>query len=495
MSKDSAHWKTVQHSFGNVGGKELVGSFTGGSVSDLGGMPVLAGLIQKTSLIRDFCGLIPDWRTPELIKYSIAHQVTQRVALICAGYEDGIDSNLKRNDPPVRALLRKITGIPDLCSQGTISILERKINRRTCFGLGYWFIYTYAEELKAKGVKRIVLDFDGSHSQVRGNQQGGAYNGHYEMRMYRPMFVHDQYGSLVIPVLRPGNAGEQSLVLALLKRIVAWLREQIPELSITIRGDAGLNDPEIYDWCEDNDVFYIFRLKGTGPQGGLFTKSQSAAETIEKVFGKTHGKPRYLQSRITKTKLETAIRRLPKEKRKNKLEELDTRVARVFTEFMHEAGKGGKAKGNWRQERRVLNICTYTDWGCERTFFVTNINDGNCDQLVHGLYNQRGNMERWIEEMKELDCTRLSCQEFWSNQFRLFLHGLAYRLLCRLRRLLPSSIQHWSLASIRKYFLRIPVIIVEKSRQIQLLWTSLFPWMKEFHLLCRALDRLPPLRC
>lgn len=494
LSKNNPHWDTVQHNFGNVGGKQLVGSFKGGAVSDLGGMAPLGQLLQKNSIIADFSKRIPDWRVGGG-KYSIVHLVTQRVALICAGFEDAIDSNYKRNDPCVRMLLAMLTGRGVVASQGTISLLEGKIDRRTCFALGRWYIESYGDSLKERGVKDVVLDFDGSHSTVRGNQQGGAYNGHYGVRMYRPMFVHDQFGSLVIPLLRRGNAAEQDFVLALLKRIVACLRRKIPDIKITIRGDAGLNDPKIYDWCDDNGVYYIFRLKGNGPQGSLFNESEPAARAVDKRFRKEFGRPRYMHSQISRTKLENAIRKLPKAKRKKKLAELEKRIRRVFAEFHYEAGKGGNDKRKWTRPRTVFAVATCTDWGVERTFFVTNIKDRNGETLIRELYNQRGNMERWIGEMKGLDCTRLSCQEFESNQFRLFLHGLAYRLMCLLRRLLPKAIRNWSLASIRKYFMRMPAIFVENNRQFSLKWTSLFDRKKEFHLLCRAIDRLPPLRC
>ncbi len=497
LNKDSAHWQNVQHHFGNVGGKNVVGDFSGGDVSDLGGLIELVPLIQKNGIFSEFAAQVEEWRQGP-VKYSIEHLLLQRVGLIVAGYEDGNDSNFKRHDKALGTFLHMLTGNESVASQGTISILEGSITRATNFGLECWFIESYIEglkqRLKKKKRKTVVLDFDGASSPVRGSQQGSAYHGYYEVTMYRPLFVNDDGGNLVIPLLRPGNASELWLTLPLIERLVAALRKAIPGLVITIRCDAGFNDPKIYDWCEDNGVFYIMRLSGTGDNGGLWVSSKMVVEAVEKRFRKRHKAPRYLHSRIAKSKLEAGIKKLEQGRRKEKLAELETRVERIFTEFLHQAGKGGKDKFNWRRKRRVLCVATYTDWGAKKAFFVTNITDSNCDQLVHGLYNKRGNMERNIEELKSLDCTRLSCQEFESNQFRLFLHGLAYRLLTSVRDLLPNSIQHWSMNSIRKHLILLPVLLKETARQIAFHWTSTCEWKKEFHLLFRAIDRLPPLR-
>jgi len=500
LSKDSAHWQNVQHNFGNVDGKEIVGDFCGGDVSDMGGLVALAPLVEKMNIFEEFASRIKEWRHGP-IKYSLAHLIIQRVGLIVAGYEDAIDSNFKRYDKALGTFLHRLTGNGDVASQGTISLLEGKITRETNYGLECWFIESYIKTLvkrlnaSRKQRKSVVLDFDGASSPVRGNQQGSGYHGYYEVTMYRPLFISDDAGELVVPILRPGNASELWQALELIQRLVSELRRAIPGLAITVRCDAGFNDPDIYDWCEDNSVFYIMRLKGTGDTGGLWAKSQIVVATAEKLFRRRHKAPRYLRSKISKSKLETSIKALDRPKKNEKLKELDTRIVRIFTEFLHQAGKGGKDEHNWRQPRRVLCIATYTDWGAKKAFFVTNIKEGNCEQLVQGLYNKRGNMERHIAELKSLDCTRLSCQGFESNQFRLFLHGLAHRLMTAVRKLLPESIRHWSVDSIRKNLVRLPVLIKETARKIGFHWTTSCDFKKEFHLLFRAIDRLQPMRC
>src|SRR5205823_4143102 len=128
-----------------------------------------------------------------------------------------------------------------------------------------------------------------------------------------------------------------------------------------------------------------------------------------------------------KSKLESNIRQLKNKKRRAaKLAELETRIARVYHEFTYQSGNSDNDKKRWKRPRRILTACTHTDWGGQRTFFVTNIVGGEPANIIKEIYNRRGLMELSIRDMKDLKCTRLSCQSFLANQFRLFLHGLAY---------------------------------------------------------------------
>lgn len=490
MVKASAHWQNLQHNFGNVDGKIITGDFLGGELTDLGGLIGLAPLIKGSKIFKSFASNLVEWRSGT-IDYTLEHLIAQRVGLILAGYEDGNDSNFKRNDKGLQTFLQFITGVSKVASQGTISLFEGRTKVSTNLNLQLWFIKTYVQDLKKRlgklrlKRKQVILDLDGASSPVSGNQQGSAYHGHYEVTMYRPIFAIDGESNLVVPYLRPGNASELWQVLELLSEIIGQLRSEIPGIVITIRCDAGFNDPKIYDWCEDNNVFYILRLKGTGENGSLWTESKPSVLTAEKQFKRRFKAPRYQRSKISKTKLETEIKRLNREKRTEKLAELQHRIVRVFSEFKYEAGKGGQDGRKWRQPRRTLCVVTYSDWGPQKAFFVTNITDGNCEQLVHGLYNRRGNMERSIEELKRLHCTRLSCQSFEANQFRLYMHGLAYRIMTMIRRLLPANIRSWSMNSMRKRLINMPALITQNLREISFHWPSSCLWKKEFHQIFR----------
>jgi hypothetical protein len=52
---------------------------------------------------------------------------------------------------------------------------------------------------------RVVLDMDSSESSVHGEQEGSAYNGHFESVCYHPLFLFNHYGDCLAAKLRPGN--------------------------------------------------------------------------------------------------------------------------------------------------------------------------------------------------------------------------------------------------------------------------------------------------
>src|ERR1700674_216219 len=52
---------------------------------------------------------------------------------------------------------------------------------------------------------RVVLDMDSSESPVHGEQEGSAYNGHFESVCYRPLFLFNDHGDCLAAKLRSGN--------------------------------------------------------------------------------------------------------------------------------------------------------------------------------------------------------------------------------------------------------------------------------------------------
>ena len=92
---------------------------------------------------------------------------------------------------------------------------------------------------------------------------------------------------------------------------------------------------------------------------------------------------------------------------------------------------------------------------------------GRPNKIVR-FYNRRGIAEQWIKEGKNaVKWTRHSCRNFRDNQVRLQLFALAYNLGNFLRRLvLPRSIKHWSLTTLREKLIKIGAKIVNTSRYI-----------------------------
>ena len=84
------------------------------------------------------------------------------------------------------------------------------------------------------------------------------------------------------------------------------------------------------------------------------------------------------------------------------------------------------------------------------------------------FYNQSGTAEQWIKEGKNaVRWTRLSCHDFVDNQVRLLLFVLAYNMANYLRQaVLPRSVRHWSLTTLREKLIKIGTKVVRHSRQV-----------------------------
>ena len=111
--------------------------------------------------------------------------------------------------------------------------------------------------------------------------------------------------------------------------------------------------------------------------------------------------------------------------------------------------------------------------------------------LINNVYAQRGEAELRIKDAKEFRCDKLSCQQFTANQF-LLMHVLSQRLLQSFRKLLPTAAQRLSLSSVREHYIRIPAFVQEKSREIDLSWSSSFPFKNQMHALCDRVTRATP---
>jgi hypothetical protein len=470
--------------------KEVVADFSAGRITGLGGLPLLGELELTTKLVEGAAGAVIDRRVGR-IKYKMPQLFLQRVLLICAGFEDGIDSNYHRHDPGVLlAMGLRINGDDVLASQSTISVLEtQRMNGANCYRLARYILDFYISS-RTKRPKRIVLDFDGSCFPTHGDQQGTAYRGYYETDMYFPLLVFDQDGWLIAAVLRPGNHSEVQITVAILKRIVQRLREAWPDIQIILRADAGFMSPEIYNWCETNSVLYLIRLKVAGGGGGLNDVAKQYVKRAEHRFRRRFGKELFLgkNGQKKRNQFETQLKQLPKKERQQELRKHRQRQTREYGAFYYEAGQGKK---KWGKERRIIAVCDHSDTGSKKMFLVTNIEYDVPQRLYEDLYCQRGNAELFIRDLKALKATKLSCSRFSANQFRLLMHALAYLMLHQVRLLLPASTARPTIKSIQEKIIRIAAAIKESVRRVAIQWTSHWQWEKILLYLARRLRLIP----
>ena len=261
-----------------------------------------------------------------------------------------------------------------------------------------------------------------------------AYHGDY---CYMPIHIYEgQSGKLITTVLRPGKRPTGKQIVSILKRVVKKIRQAWPEVGIILRGDSYYSCPEVFDFCEDNDMKYVL---GFNPLSPLL--------------------------RQVKPLIEEASQRFDQEKH----------PVRMFAETLY------KAK-SWTKKRRVIAKVEYNAFGPNTRFIITNLKHWNRRFIYQTVYSGRGTMELMIKEHKNhLLSDRTSCTSFSANQFRLFLHSAAYVLLHTFRTLHLKATE-WASAqfdTIRLKIIKIGARIRQLSRKIRIHLPTSFAWKGE----------------
>jgi len=264
--------------------------------------------------------------------------------------------------------------------------------------------------------KTVVLDMDSSVSPTHGDQEGTAYNGHFECTCYHPLFVFNQFGDLERCVLRSGNVHSADAWRAVMEPVVARYRATTTRRYF--RGDAAFALPDLYEFLKDENYLYAIRLKANA------NLQQRIAHRLTRPVGRP---PHYVQ--------------------------------RFYDSFFYQAA-------SWSKARRVV---AKVEWHPGELyprvgFIVTNLS--RPANRVVNFYNQRGTAEPWIKEGKNaIKWTRLSCRSMQANAARLQLHALAYNLANFLRTLaLPPELERWSLTTIREKLIKIGGKVVTHAR-------------------------------
>ncbi len=191
------------------------------------------------------------------------------------------------------------------------------------------------------------------------------------------------------------------------------------------------------DFCDANNIHYIF---GLTPNKKIIAKSKGIIDQALALFNKT-GNP-----------------------------------SKTYQEFRYQAG-------TWSQARRVIVKAEYNPIGANTRFVVTSIQNTRRKFVYEQVYCRRGQMELFIKEHKNhLSSDRTSCSGFSANQFRLFLHSIAYILLHTLR---AKHMVHtdWAVAqfnTIREKLLKIGVQVQCLSTRIKIHMPSSYPYKKDF---------------
>jgi hypothetical protein len=426
--------------------KKVNAAFDGGQISSDGGVLLLAGADRRLGLIDTLAGLVPDDRNAALITHPMADLLRERVFAIGCGYPDANDLDNLRQDPAFKIACGRLpdSGV-DLASQPTISRLENAPDLRTLIRISRGLVDLWCNSYP-RPPRSITLDIDDTADTVHGHQQMSLFNAHYDEHCFLPIHIYDaDTGHCVLTILRPGKTPDGREVRAHLRRLIRRIRLHWPRTRITVRGDSHYGRREAMDWCEQNDVSYIF---GLAPNKIL----------ADQVFPKVD---------------ECCVRRV----------QAKLATVRDYTETIY----GAKS---WSQPRRVVARIEVTHKGADVRYIVTNLTKGTPEWLYNTLYCARGQAENLIKRHKrQLASDRTSCRSPLANQMRLVLHTAAYWLMRTVREAIPrpQPLASGEFSTIRLRLLKVAVRIRETASRVRLAFAANCPDAELFRDLMRSL--------
>lgn len=379
--------------------KSIELTFSGERISSDGGLLLLREIDNQIDLLSTASQCIKDKRDQRYIDHSISELISQRVYQIAAGYEDGNDCSELREDIIMKLCSGRLpqTGA-DLASQPTMSRLENAVSHTDLYRLGQHLVNMFIDSYTVPP-KIIVIDCDDTNNDTYGQQELSLFNNYYHDYCYMPLHIYEGLsGKLITTILRPGRRNKQANIARLLKKLVKHLCERWPSTLIAMRGDSHFASDDFMAWCEStSDAYFI-----TGLTGNKRLKKLSAitVESAEREFGQT-GKP-----------------------------------VKRYHSFLYKAD-------SWNNYRRVVVKVEVSSKGTNIRYIVSNMDMIRSRELYEKGYCARGAMELRIKDHKlYLKSDRSSCTKFTANQFRLFLHSMAYILIHNLQKEILCNTQY-----------------------------------------------------
>lgn len=414
-----------------VCGRQVVVGFDGGDITSDGGSLLLRGVDKALGLLKRVSKVLPDPRHQSYIMHSREQMLRQRVYGIAMGYEDLNDHDTLRYDSGFQTAVDQMKL---LASSPTLHRFEHWSSRQVALDIHREMLETFIASFEA-APESLTLDFDATDVPVHGNQQGRYFHGYYDNYCFLPLYVFCGE-QLLVSYLRTARKDAATHAWGILALLVKRLRQEWPDVEIIFRGDSGFCRHLMLSWCERNSVKYIVGLpknsaldKMTTP---LHQKARQAFETTQE-------------------------------------------KQRLFAEVQY----GAKT---WGKKRRIIAKAEHTDKGSNPRYVVTNL-PGTPQTLYDEVYCARGNMENRIKEKQlYLFADRTSCHQWWPNQFRLLLSGLAYILIETIRRkaLHGTELAHAQCHTIRLKLFKIGGVILRNTRRIRFLLTSSYPYQALF---------------
>lgn len=340
------------------------------------------GPARRASAVRDY----------SRIGHAFTDLLRQRVYQIALGYEDGLDANELRHDKSLQLSVGKNKA---LGSQAMMSRLESWASFADVYrGLRY-LVSVYAREFHRPG-EAVVLHLDSTDDPVHG--QLGLFNGHYGRHCFHPLLITEEGSGFPFGVLlRRGNVNSSRYTCSVLKRLIRWLRAEIPEVAIVVKGDCAFGIADILEALDRERVDYIAGLSGNPV---LYREVEALQQDVLSAF-QADGKP--LQR---------------------------------FVSIRYRAR-------SWKEERNVIAKVEHTGIGLNTRFVVSSMHCDDPEKVYESFQVRAGGIETLIEQLKNgLRLDKTACHTRMPNQMRYFETMLAFILHLKLQQKLKPVFKH-----------------------------------------------------
>ena len=467
--------------FNELGARQVVADFTGGTLSSDGGALLLRQVDAHLGLTRTLAQCFHDQRHPVFVDHSVEQLLAQRIYGLALGYEDLNDHERLRLDPLLATACNKIDPLGEdrfhpahrgvaLAGASTLNRLELSNNKNSrchkiphdpaqiqacLLQMGVRCLPHHAEE--------VVVDLDAMGHRLHGTQEGRRFNAYYDDYCYLPLYAF--VGDFPLwAQLRTAEHEAAHGVVPALEQIVAALRKHCHQARIIIRGDSGFCREEIMEWCERQpQVYYCLGL----------AKNSVLIEQLGPALAEARA--RHCLSGASSV--------------------------RAFAEFEYQAR-------SWSRARRVIGKAEVLSQGENPRFVATNLpargfNDADRQErrfepakLYEVLYCARGEMENVLkQQVLDLKADRMSTHHLASNQFRLWETAFAYLLLERMRTegLAGTALEKATVGSLRLKLLKVAAQVRVSVRRIYVQLSSAYPLQDLFRLCYQRLLGLTPL--
>jgi len=415
-----------------VKNRPVVVSRTATQVSSNGGFLALGKIDRRVELIRAVAACFVDAernravRDPDRVIHGLEDLLRQRVFQMALGYEDGLDADTLRLDPVLQVSVGKDTA---LGSQPMMSRLENWVSTKDLYRGWHEVVRVYARHFHVAG-EPVVLHVDSTEDRCSG--QLALFNGYYQDHCFHPLVVTEERTSFPLALIfRNGNVSSAHRVRSVLKRVLRWLREEIPGVQIVVKGDCAFGIADLVNWFEEIQVDYVLGLSGNA------VVEKAVAHLAQEV---------QVEHQETKTPLQR------------------------FCSFSYRAQ-------TWKNSHSVIAKVEHTGKGLNQRFVVCSMQAEDPEKLYETYHTRAKGIEAVIEQMKNgLRMDKTACHNKLPNQMRYLESALALILHLKIIDIVEKDLPHRpTVQSVIQKILKIGAIVTRSVRRFLIELSSVDP--------------------